>query len=276
MHPRAWSAIFVIKIRVKHKITNKTPAVGLWSMLQQDIVEATETRYDAIRWAGDKGLIYSNLNCNACRCQMNLDTVNDPTDFEAFRCPNCHARRSIRADSMFFDSRLSIQKILLLFYNWGINRDTKDVSCELELSSNTVRLWYSKIRERMCENSTLKAGHSLIGGFGKIVEIDERVVSHRKYNRGRIVKEKWVFGGVERSSSTNKPFFIEMVPNRTAKTLLEVIRRRIAPGTTIISDGWRAYKNNPKYKQYRHLAVNHSNNFVDPSNGEIHTQNVEN
>jgi transposase-like protein len=245
-------------------------------MLQQDIIESTETRSEAIQWARHKGLLYSTFQCNGCQCQMNLETFEDQPDYESFRCPKCHARRSIRVDSIFFDSRLSIQKIMLLVYNWGVNRDINDVSRELELSANTVRSWYSKIRGRVCKHSTWETAHPPIGGFGKVVEIDESVVSRRKYHRGRLVKEKWVFGGVERCAGTSKPFFIELVPNRTANTLLEVIQRRIAPGTTIMSDGWRAYRNIPRYKQYRHLAVNHSKNFVDPSNCEIHTQNVEN
>lgn len=48
------------------------------------------------------------------------------------------------------------------------------------------------------------------------------------------------FGGLQRGS---KSVVLEVIPNRTTETLMEIIHRRIRPGTTIITDGWRAYNN---------------------------------
>jgi hypothetical protein len=36
-----------------------------------------------------------------------------------------------------------------------------------------------------------------IGGRGKIVEIDESKLRKRKYNVGRMVRTKWIIGGVD-------------------------------------------------------------------------------
>jgi hypothetical protein len=95
-----------------------------------------------------------------------------------------------------------------------------------------------------------------IGGPGIFVEIDESkfgkskiflflnfnsfyiITIIGKYNRGKKVDGVWVFGGVERD--TGKCFLV-VVENRTADTLLKVIRDWILPGTTIISDCWKAY-----------------------------------
>ena len=63
---------------------------------------------------------------------------------------------------------------------------------------------------------------SKIEGVGQIVEIGESVFLKRKYNRGRLVRETWVFEGINRNNS--KEIFIEMVPNRTKETLLEEIK----------------------------------------------------
>jgi len=52
--------------------------------------------------------------------------------------------------------------------------------------------------------------------------------------------QKWVFGGVVRDDLTS--FFVEFVESRDRETLLGVIRRRIRPETTIMSDCWRAYE----------------------------------
>ena len=48
-----------------------------------------------------------------------------------------------------------------------------------------------------------------------------------------------VFGGVCRET---RECFLVAVPDRTAQTLLAVIRQHIHPNTTILSDEWRAYQ----------------------------------
>jgi len=55
-----------------------------------------------------------------------------------------------------------------------------------------------------------------LGGPGRI-EIDEAKIGKRKYNRGRLVKGHWIFGGYERES---KKIFIVPVEDRTEETLL--------------------------------------------------------
>jgi transposase-like protein len=79
-----------------------------------------------------------------------------------------------------------------------------------------------------------------------------------------------VFGGVERESGRS---FLVPVPDRTADTLEAIIRDRIEPGTTVISDGWRAYQNLESLG-YTHRTVNHSLYFVHPDTGD-HTNTIE-
>jgi len=110
----------------------------------------------------------------------------------------------------------------------------------------------------------------MIGGEGTIVEIDEAKFGKRKYHRGRMIEGQWVFGGVERGS--RKSFYV-LVPTRNAETLTEVILKYIRPGTTIMSDCWKAY-NKLDELSFKHVTVNHSVNFVDPDTG-AHTQNIE-
>jgi transposase-like protein len=72
-----------------------------------------------------------------------------------------------------------------------------------------------------------------IGGPNKTVEIDESKFGRRKYHRGHPVKGQRVFGGVERESGQ---LFLVPVQDRTADTILAVIRDWIEPGTRVISD----------------------------------------
>ena len=109
-----------------------------------------------------------------------------------------------------------------------------------------------------------------IGGPGKIIEIDESKFGRRKYNKGHHVDGQWVFGGIERE--TGRVFF-SAVEKRDTPTLLKVIKEWVLPGTTIISDCWKAY-NCLNDEGFEHMTVNHSVNFVDPETG-AHTNSIE-
>ena len=63
------------------------------------------------------------------------------------------------------------------------------------------------------------------------------------------------------------------VADRTANTLVSVISENILPGTTVISDCWKAYSS-LNSEGFSHLTVNHSVNFVDPETG-AHTNTIE-
>ena len=118
-----------------------------------------------------------------------------------------------------------------------------------------------------------RANPVVVGGPGIVVEIDESLFCRRKYNVGRLVREQWVFGGIEVGTPDKKAFLVA-VPRRDAATLLPIITRYVAPGSTIISDCWRAY-NTLGLQGYTHLTVNHSINFVDPNTGAC-TNHIEN
>ena len=79
----------------------------------------------------------------------------------------------------------------------------------------------------------------------------------------------WVFGGFERGSGRT---FLVPVPSWDSDTLLSVIKTWIRPGTTIMSDCWRAYDCLSSHG-FVHQTVNHSQNFVNPDSG-AHTQNI--
>lgn len=59
-----------------------------------------------------------------------------------------------------------------------------------------------------------------------------------KNNVGRVLPPQWVFGGICRQT---RETFIVPVQDRTAETLLAVVRAKIAVGSTVMSDCWRSY-----------------------------------
>ncbi|XP_071629481.1 uncharacterized protein [Temnothorax longispinosus] len=135
-------------------------------------------------------------------------------------------------------------------------------------SSATIVDWFNFCRE-VCVFWAEQHSEKL-GGPGHIVKIDEAKIGKRKYNRGRLVRDNWIFGGYERGS---KKIFIVPVQDRTKTTLLACIKKWILPGTTIMSDCWKSY-NCLNNEGFQHATVNHSLNFVDPESG-AHTQHIE-
>ena len=67
---------------------------------------------------------------------------------------------------------------------------------------------------------------------------------------------------------------MEIVPNRTAATLLPIIRQHVANRSIVWSDEWASYNQVAALPNVQsHGIVNHSIEFVAPSG--VHTQNIE-
>lgn len=179
----------------------------------------------AINFAFSNHLLKGFQRCKKGRCRSRMRIVMDSSraDGRVWRCKNsrCGSKRSIREGSFFDKSHLSISKILLFIYLWCKDCNNKFLKEELEIDQKTSVDWNRFCRD-ICvfyyENQPVSTEQ--IGGLGKTVEIDESVFSKRKYNRGRLVRETWVFGGVDRDDSSE--LFVEIVSDRTTRTLLEV------------------------------------------------------
>ena len=91
-----------------------------------------------------------------------------------------------------------------------------------------------------------------------------------------------MFGGIERGSGKRFVICLGMGGKRDRETLEPLIVRHILPGSTVISDCWRAYSNIPSLVDsngqplnYIHRTVNHAVGFVNSRNPWIHTQTIE-
>ena len=119
--------------------------------------------------------------------------------------------------------------------------------------------------------SDLAVSGEMIGGPGIIVEIDESKFGKRKYNRRHRVEGAWVFGGIERTLAKRR--FAVVVQDRSAATLLPLIRQFIHPSSIVHSDMWRAYARIGTELQMEHHTVCHEDGFISPEG--IHTNTVE-
>ncbi|CAF0895277.1 unnamed protein product [Brachionus calyciflorus] len=133
------------------------------------------------------------------------------------------------------------------------------------MNSDTVSSIYFRLRQ-LCsldiEKQTLK-----LGGVGKIIESLYAKVKHSK-GKDLSRPQVWCFGMVQRKdSTTNGKCYMEVVPNRESENLLEIIYDKCLTGSTIYSDCWSSYQKLTKLKEFKHMTVNHSYNFLDPDTG---------
>jgi hypothetical protein len=105
---------------------------------------------------------------------------------------------SIRKDSWFEKSIMSMEEVLKFTHWWSVNLPQHQIIQQLSLATNTAVDWDSFCRE-VCEVTIMRESCK-IGGEGKVVQIDESLFGKRKYHRGHVVKGQWVFGGIESDS----------------------------------------------------------------------------
>ena len=67
----------------------------------------------------------------------------------------------------------------------------------LKIRVATILEWYQIFRQAISQMYEILKQEK-IGGFGQIIEIDECQIGRRKYHRGRIPNEIWLFGGINR------------------------------------------------------------------------------
>jgi len=80
---------------------------------------------------------------------------------------------------------------------------------------------------------------------------------------------------MRRRCTEDRRVFCVQVPNRSAPTLLAVIRRHVRPGSILYTDLWKGYRTRDLERiGMTHLTVNHSRHFVDPDTG-VHTNTIE-
>jgi hypothetical protein len=221
----------------------------------------------------NEGLLAECIKCDKCNENMH-EGKRDGSDGVRWLCKkrNCRRSKSIRENSFFANTKLTLYNCMLLLHLWSNEFTEKLILNQFSFATQTVVDWANYCRE-LCviyfDNQNDK-----IGGVGTIVELDETVIVKRKYDRGRVLKEGWLFGGIERTTDGSFKCFMRVVYNRSENHLVHIIQSHVYPGTHIITDGWAAYRNLEKFG-YKHSVVVHETNFVSPENTIINTQKIE-
>ncbi|UYV77219.1 hypothetical protein LAZ67_15000156 [Cordylochernes scorpioides] len=161
----------------------------------------------AIQWCIGKGLLAEHYTCSKCGEPAQLK--NRGGNVYKWVCQkggvNPHYFvRSIRKNTWFGRSNMTISKILLITVHWIYGTTLSIVSHDLDLSRNTLTDWYSFCRE-VCLDVMVR-DNTPIGGPGKILEIDE---SFRKKKR-----QPWALGARKMGAWRSREGVGTSVPSR--------------------------------------------------------------
>ena len=107
---------------------------------------------------------------------------------------------SMRQNSWFSGSKLSIEKILALTYTWAHKFSTTQAVHETSLddeatSTETAIDCYNYCPE-VSADRIINHHAGKIGGPGTTVKIDESKFGKMKYHCGSYIEGQWVFGGI--------------------------------------------------------------------------------
>ena len=147
-------------------------------------------------------------------------------------------------------SNYKIKKILKYFCE---DLDASKTAKILEINRNTINRYFNIFREAILQNTLLESNKEL-GEF----ELDESYFGAKRIRgkRGRGAAGKTpVFGLLKRDGKV----FVQIVQNCTREQLMPIIQGKILEGSTINTDGWKAY-DGLILNGYTHHRVFHSHN----------------
>ena len=167
------------------------------------ILECRKVNRSVLSWLASLGLLKNERTCNDGHI-MRLVKSKCKKIGHIWECKNPRRlTKSVCCDSIFEDSSLSLEKVMLMVYYWAVDYCQKDIIKESRVNCNAVSQWCDFFRDVVAEH--MVNFNQTIGGMtneGLLIEakIDKSQFFKRKSNKGRIGNPIWVFGGIERGS----------------------------------------------------------------------------
>ena len=163
-------------------------------------------------------------------------------------------------------NRLSKYKIKKIIQCFSMDLTATATSDLLKLNRKTINNYFTEFRELILENSIQEKQKEL-----GIFELDESYFGAKRVRgkRGRGAAGKTpVFGVLKREGKV----FVSIVPRCSREDLMPIIQGKILEGSTIHTDGWKAY-DGLILNGYTHYRVyHHENEFV---RGKSHVNGIE-
>jgi len=179
------------------------------------------------------------------------------TDRGLYHCAKCHYQASVRADTIFQDTK---KPLPLWFRAMRYITNQKHGVSALGLqralghgSYQTAWTWLHKLRQAM-----VRPGRDRLSG---VVEVDETYIGGRKSvyrGRGAVGKTLVVVLAQEDGKHIGK-IRLRQVLDATANSLEAAVKDCLEPGTVVRTDGWVGYGNLGSLGYIHHVVRNYFN-----------------
>lgn len=158
-----------------------------------------------------------------------------------YYCKICRFKFSLKAISIFKESKLSFEQLWQLLDCWLGELSFEDTKHVTKLSHMAVRRWYRKFNALIPEQIQKLEG---------VVEIDEAFIGRQKFKNQTIV-----IGALERNRNT---IVLKCISDREQGTTNTFILDTVKEYSMIYTDAWQGYQHLPEFFGYGHAWVNHS------------------
>ncbi len=214
-----------------------------------------------------------NMKCPHCGSVH----ITEFADYKKNRCGDCKLEFSIRKNTIFDNSKISLKKWFMVIFLANSNKrgaSSCDIARKVGVTQKTA--WF--MLHRIKNADSLSINNKTFSGT---VEIDEAYIGGKEGNRHAKDKKETgekektvVLGMVNRETGQVKAM---KVPTAEKEWLLPKINMTVEKGSTIITDTYQAYK--ALKKKYKHKSVKHSSGEyvkIDAKTAfKIHTNTVE-
>lgn len=193
-------------------------------------------------------------------------------------CNTCRKSFSVTIGTIFFDTRLPMQKWFLaisLILNAKKGISARQLARDIEVNKDTAWSMAMRIRNAMKDDGALLCGivemdETYVGGKPrKGNDRDDDIDGGNKSTRGRGTKKTPVVGMVARNGNVKAQSMSKH--ELKGKDLQELVRKGVdMVNSLLLTDEYTAYNGMKKLMQ--HLTINHQKSYVD---GWVHTNTIE-
>lgn len=189
-----------------------------------------------------------------------------------YKCKDCRSRFTVTIGTMFEKTRIPLRKWFTAIYLFSSHKkgiSSVQLHKDIDVTQKTAWFMLSRIRNAFKNNVDFQ--------FTELTQVDETYVGGKNKNRNYNKKVKGTQG---RSLKAKTPVFgllseglvyTEVVQNTKGSTLKPIIESKVKEGSTVVSDGWRAYRGLDK--NYKHRVIPHNKDIYKI--GPYHTNGIE-